>query len=334
VNAVGQAGIPRARKPAAGSRIVGAARHLGRAWGTAVGPAAERRAPRLRSYLRRGLTAFVFHEITDQPSEFQRLASIYTTPALLEQQLRWIRERFEIIAPTRLGQLGAEDPLPENAALVTFDDAWAGVFRTGLPILDSLGVPALCFINTATVEGAPDLAAVRYYERRHGLTDGCIFDRGHGLRTGMDALEQIAERYRADPQFAAFQGPAATAEDLSLAASSEAVWFGAHLHHHWDLALVDDELFEASLEQNLRALEPYGNRVPAFAPPYGRRVASLRPGAQRAGARAVFLAGGGQNRHADRLLLDRITLPIDRDSPADWWYETHRLRVYGPLARH
>jgi peptidoglycan/xylan/chitin deacetylase (PgdA/CDA1 family) len=310
-----------------------AARNLGRAWGTAVGPAAERRMPGLRSYLRRGLTAFVFHEITDQPSEFQRRASIYTSPALLEQQLRWIRERFEIIAPTSLGQLGAEGPLPANAALVTFDDAWAGVFRTGLPILDTLGVPALCFINTATVEGAPDLAAVRYYERRHGFTDGCILDGEHSLATGIGAIQQVAERYHADAQFAAFQGAAATAEDLAGAATSGTVWFGPHLHHHWDLALVDDELFEASLEQNLRALAPYENLMPAFAPPYGRRVASLLPIAQRADVRAVFLAAGGQNRRADGLLLDRITLPIDRDSPADWWYETHRRRVYGPLAR-
>jgi peptidoglycan/xylan/chitin deacetylase (PgdA/CDA1 family) len=321
------------RKRGVVAGLADATRSLGRAVGTAIGPSAERRSRRLGSYLQAGLTVFVFHEVTDQPSAFQRRASIYTRPALLESQIRWIGQRFEVIAPARLPQLGPEGPMPSNAALITFDDAWAGVFRIGLPILASLRVPALCFINSGTVEGAPDLGAVRLFERLHPPPGGRLLDRPHDLSTGQSALAAIAERYGADAQFAAFQGSAATAEDLAGAAASGTVCFGLHLRHHWDLALIDDELLEASLDQNRRALDPYGNLLPAFAPPYGRSTAPLLPVARRAGMRAVFVADGGQNHHADTLLLDRITLPTDRDTPADWWYETHRRRLFGPLAR-
>lgn len=325
--------MARSNKSSVAAGLAQGVRSLGRACGTAVGPVAERRSARLRSYLLEGLTVFIFHEITDRPSEFQRRASIYITPALFEQQVQWICQRFEVIPPTGLRQFGADVAPPANAALITFDDAWAGVFRLGLPMLGSLDVPALCFINTATVDGAPDLGAVRLYERLHVAAGRSSLDREHTLSTGTGALKAITERYHDEPQFAAFQGATATTEDLARAARSGRVWFGQHLHHHWDLALVDDQLFAASLQDNARALEVYGNRLPAFAPPFGRGMPSLLPIAQQAGMSAVFAASGGQNRSPDGPVLDRVTLPTDRETPAEWWYETHRRRIFGPLAR-
>lgn len=313
--------------------LIQATRSLGRAGGTALGPSAERCLPRLRSRLVRGLTVFIFHEITDTPSQFQRRALISTSPALFARQIRWISERFDVIAPTELEQLGGAAPPPPNAALITFDDAWAGVFRIGLQILNSLEVPSLCFINTAPVAGAPDLGAVRLYERLYGAGAAGNLDGEHSLTTATSALKTIAERYQGDPQFAAFQGATATAQDLAGAARSGRVWFGQHLHHHWDLALTDDQLFETSLRSNARALEAYANRLPVFAPPFGRVTASLLPVAQRAGMKAVFIAAGGQNRTAEAPVLDRVTLPTDRVAPAEWWYQTHRRRLFGPLAR-
>jgi peptidoglycan/xylan/chitin deacetylase (PgdA/CDA1 family) len=311
-------------------------RSLGRACTVVIGPPVERRSRRLRSHLARGLTVFVFHEVTDEPSEFQRRASLYSTPAVFERQIRWIRERFEVIPATRLRQLGGDGQLPANAALITFDDAWSGTFTIGLPILESLSVPALCFINSATVEGAPDLGAVRLYERLVPLPDGPLLARKHTLSSARALLDEIAERYGADRDFASFQGATATAEELTRAAKTGSVWFGLHLHHHWDLALIDRQLFEASLEENAGALEQYGNALPALAPPYGRRVPSLMAVAQEHGLGAVFVAGGRQNRSATGPMIDRITLPFELEVPPvaeQWWYETHRRRLFGRLAR-
>jgi peptidoglycan/xylan/chitin deacetylase (PgdA/CDA1 family) len=316
-----------------GGSVIDQIRNVGRAVGTALGPRADQRLPWLNAYLRRGLTAFVFHEITDEPSEFQRRAASYTAPGLFERQVRWIAERFEVVAPTRLAQFGSADPLPTNAALITLDDSWAGVFRTGLPILESLGIPAVCFVNTATVDGAPDLGAVRLYERMHPPAGGRLLDRKHTLSTAAEALDEIAHRYASDREFISFQGGAATADDLARAAASGRVWFGLHLHHHWDLDLVDAELFRSSLKQNARLLDAYPNALSAFAPPYGRPAPSLMPIVYDAGLSTVFLAAGAQNANATDRVLDRITLPPGRDDPTEWWYETHRRRLLGKLAR-
>jgi peptidoglycan/xylan/chitin deacetylase (PgdA/CDA1 family) len=116
-----------------------------------IGSRADSRLPTVRSFLSSGLTVFVFHEITASPSLYQRRSESYTDPDVFKQQIRWIRDRFTIIAPTDLKQLGGTAELPGDAALITFDDAWAGVFRVGLPILEALDVPSLCFLNMATV---------------------------------------------------------------------------------------------------------------------------------------------------------------------------------------
>jgi peptidoglycan/xylan/chitin deacetylase (PgdA/CDA1 family) len=286
---------------------------------------------RRRSYLRGGLTAFVFHEVTNQPSEFQRRASIFTPPMVFEKQIRWIRNRFEVISPTQLEQLGGIGAMPENAALITFDDSWAGTFRTGLALLETLHLPALCFVNTATVDGAPDLAAVRHYEQLHPRGPGLSLERPHDSTTARALLEEITETYQTDSEFAHFQGPTATADDLARAVRSDSVWFGLHLHHHWDLALVNPELARSSLRVNADALRCYGHVLPAFAPPYGRVVPWLDQILNEVDVKLVFLAAGGQNSSPGSSSINRIVLPDKRGGAAELWYVTHRRRLAGRM---
>jgi peptidoglycan/xylan/chitin deacetylase (PgdA/CDA1 family) len=294
----------------------------------AVGWRADRRLPWLRAYLTRGLTVFVFHEITASPSEFQIRTAGYTTPDALREQIEWIRQRFEIVAPTALKQLGGTG-LPTNAALVTFDDAWAGVFRTGLPSLAALDVPAVCFLNMGTVTGAPDLGAVRLYERIYG---------GHRLlphhvdaRTAPGVVRAICAAYGDDRHFLEFQGPTAAPPDLCSV--SPRVWFGSHLFHHWDLRFICNELFHDSLRANAEALGLYRNAIPAFATPYGGEApASMRAIAHALGVRALFIARGRQNRRTNGDVLERLILEPEPSTRSDWWYAAHRRRLIGSLA--
>src|SRR5581483_1023805 len=111
--------------------------------------------------------------------------------------------------------------------LVTFDDAWAGVFRTAVPILESLGVPAVCFLNMATVAGAPDLAAVRRYERLRSPDGRSRLDRDLDAETAVALIGQIEDTYGSDDEFLRFQGATALEDDL-LRTSGHGVWLGSH----------------------------------------------------------------------------------------------------------
>jgi peptidoglycan/xylan/chitin deacetylase (PgdA/CDA1 family) len=294
---------------------------------TRLGPRLDRRFPALRRQLTEGLTVFVYHEVTATPSEFQRLTQGYTTPDELRGHIAWISSRFELVAPTDLHQLGGSGRLPERAALITFDDAWAGTFRTGLPILAALGIPALCFVNMATVQGDPDLSAVRAYERLHAISRRLL--QPIDSAQAPELLSEVTTRYSHDPSFARFQGATATVEDLERV--PDRVWFGSHLFHHWDMSRIGPELFASSAAANQTALSSYANALPALATPYGLPLAPPFSLPDELGIRLVFVATGRQNRDARGPVLDRLLVEPQAD-PAQWWWSTHRKRLTGAAA--
>jgi peptidoglycan/xylan/chitin deacetylase (PgdA/CDA1 family) len=285
----------------------------------------------LRKRLAGGLTVFTFHEITDAPSPFLERISCYTSPGVLREQLEWISDRFEIIGPRSLRQFGGTDDVPRNAAVITFDDSWAGVFREGLPILASLGVPALCFVNMATVNGMPDLGAVRHWERHHAPDERSSLDVPLDADGAAAALERIVNAYGPDSAFASFQGATASLEDLRRAEEMNDVWFGSHLYHHWDVRCVSEQVLLASIRDNAAALQAFDNPLPALATPYGRALPLSVEMQDELGIEVVFTGNGWQNRDPGARVIDRLILRAEPSGPKEWWWSTHRRRFLGPL---
>jgi peptidoglycan/xylan/chitin deacetylase (PgdA/CDA1 family) len=301
---------------------------------TAVAPTADRLFPMIRPALTGGLTVFFFHEITSAPSAFHLQHRTWTNPDLFRRQVSWIADRFSVVEPARLKRLGGSGDLPRDAAILTFDDSWAGVFRTGLPILRQKGLPAVCFLNMATVDGQPDLAVVRSYDGMAPDPVGFHDRRSVDLAEGRLLVDRIIDRYGSDDSFREYQGPTANRNDLEWASREGGVWFGSHLSHHWDLRLAADDLFEQSLAENAVELAGYPNVLPAFATPYGYAGEDGRDPSRiplQQGIQVTFTGRCTQNREVDGPILDRLFLPATQ-SPRTWWHATHLARVLGPRA--
>jgi peptidoglycan/xylan/chitin deacetylase (PgdA/CDA1 family) len=300
---------------------------------TALGPTLDSRLPALRSRLTSGLTVFMFHEITDAPSELHRRHRTYTSPDVFREQLEWISGRFTVIRPTQLPQFGGSNRLPSNAALLTFDDAWAGTARVGFPILTEMSLPALWFLNLATVTARdPDLAAVRSYETKTGGGVGLAEFTSIDLRRGNELIDQVRERYGQDHSFRTYQGPTASPEDLLAAAGEHEVWFGSHLFHHWNIPLIRDDLYADSLARNAAGLAQYPNFLPAFAPPHGYAGEDGRDfaaPARHAGVKVIFTGRGTQNPGTNGYVIDRVLLPPEPSSRRSWWHGAHLARLTG-----
>ena len=97
------------------------------------------------------LRVLIYHRIAD-PESSPRLdpALVSATPTVFRQQMQYLAARFRVVALSdvlRAFQKGTA--LPEDAVLVTFDDAYADFGTTAWPILKSLGLPATLFVPTA-----------------------------------------------------------------------------------------------------------------------------------------------------------------------------------------
>lgn len=284
--------------------------------------AASDQLPSVRRRATAGLTVFTFHDVCDDPSEYQRPYHLATSVALFKRQVRWIAERYRVVHPDLL--LDDVPGIADGSAMVTFDDGWAGIFREALPFLDELGLPSITFLNMAAIDGAPDLSAVT-------VMDAVSAGRSPfpPWPTPETLGESVADIRREG--LAAFQGTYAARADLAAADGSPLVRYGNHLHNHWLAASLTDEQLATEYDANERELARYSSTVPLFAFPFGRPVEHFRPEqvdlARELGARRVFTSLPASNPLPLGHLLDRVSLTSTDVDASMWWYAVHHRAV-------
>jgi peptidoglycan/xylan/chitin deacetylase (PgdA/CDA1 family) len=62
------------------------------------------------------------------------------------RQMAYLKRRFNVVKASRLLDDGFGDHVPGRAVVVSFDDGYENVFTVARPILERLGIPAICFV--------------------------------------------------------------------------------------------------------------------------------------------------------------------------------------------
>ena len=96
-----------------------------------------------KNLLEQALTIFLFHDVSNNPSEFSRKYNLTTSPDIFLYQLQFIKDHFNVISPDDL----LEYRIPKNAALLTFDDGFRSFFTNVIPLLNEYKVPCLILLN-------------------------------------------------------------------------------------------------------------------------------------------------------------------------------------------
>ena len=82
-------------------------------------------------------------------------------PALFEQQLDWLQSHYAVVDHECLeAALNGGDPLPPEAALLTFDDGLIDHYETVLPLLRSRRLTGTCFLTQDACGDSPRMLAV------------------------------------------------------------------------------------------------------------------------------------------------------------------------------
>jgi peptidoglycan/xylan/chitin deacetylase (PgdA/CDA1 family) len=285
--------------------------------------------PPVRHALKRGLTVFVFHEVSDHPSEFARQFGLSVSTATFRRQASWIKANFNVVHPSALLD-GA--PLPERAAVISFDDGFLGTFRNGLAILEQLGLPSVLFLNMhAILERRPILSAIACYLDRYvpgfaAFAAARDMRRPYHLTLTPELLAEFEKTHGAVDRAAvlAYQGPFADVEEMRKWDGRPLVAFGNHLFEHWNAAALNDEQFREQYLENETALAQFKSRCNLFAFTNGqpgscftgRELGHL----QRLGAGKAFSSWSGVLEDPTQFLLGRLSLAeIDTDDDHLWF---------------
>ena len=99
--------------------------------------------------LKDAITIFVYHDVSDSPSEFSRSHDLNVRPSLFEEQIKFIKKNFNVISPHHL----LRGEIPHRAALITFDDGFIGYFKNAIKILEKYDLPSIIFLNMGPIKG-------------------------------------------------------------------------------------------------------------------------------------------------------------------------------------
>jgi peptidoglycan/xylan/chitin deacetylase (PgdA/CDA1 family) len=217
----------------------------------------------------RTLRVLCYHVIADL-AEDPVLKEYCTLPATLETHLATLRRlHYQFVTTDQFLSFMDGGPIPRRAVLVTFDDAYADLRRTALPVLERFGIQPVLFPVSRHLGGTNEW-------------DQAI---GAGSLRLMDSKD-LVECVRRNCEIGSHSRTHPRLTDLG---SDELV-------AEFDGAL--DDLEAAGLP-----------RPRLFAYPYGAHNRQVRIAARRAGLVAAFtVQPGWVRRSSDRLAVPRIEL--------------------------
>ena len=92
------------------------------------------------SIYHKNITVFLFHEITNNPSDFQKQFGLYHNIKDFKKIIGWVEKNYNIIGPNNIKNQNIK-----KKAIITFDDGFKGSFVYGVPYLikKKNSIPAL-----------------------------------------------------------------------------------------------------------------------------------------------------------------------------------------------
>jgi len=283
-------------------------------------------------FLNRTLTVFVYHDVSDNPSEFSLKYNLNVCPEIFEHQINFIKNNFNIISSDDL----LEARIPPKAALITFDDGFRSYFKNAVPILKKYSVPSIIFLNMEPVEGAIFWSGLITYlcERKEDFRDylkSNLLERTtpkkplflYCSRNLVDSyIKKAGESF--EKEVSQFVGEFATEEDLVEASVNPLIFYGNHLFNHDVPILMSDEELLRSYSQNSECLIRYPNYRNMFSFPFGQPGSCFNENQiellVKNGVRKVFSSYPVTNRDVMSQYLHRIPLSAVHNSVSKIWF--------------
>jgi peptidoglycan/xylan/chitin deacetylase (PgdA/CDA1 family) len=252
--------------------------------------------------------------------------SLHIPVQAFQRQMRWLVRHYQVVSLGDFVDRLEQRRTLRRLAVVTFDDAYLGVFRHAWPVLRDLQIPATVFVvANAPTSGKPfwwDHAVVQAAATPRRRDAWLTELRGDGAAI----LQSITPA--ADPIVTSDQQPA---DWRTIARSAhEGLTLGVHSRTHRSLpTLSDAELTDELVTSREVMARETGTSAAFFAYPYGAWNRRVHEAVRLAGYRAAVTLDYGLNRAAaDPLALRRVNVPAGiSDAALEAWLAGLRLRL-------
>ena len=210
------------------------------------------------------LTIFLFHEITNKPSEFQKKYKIYHSISEFEKIIKWINKNYNIISPNEIKSN------KKLKALITFDDGYLGSFNNGIPLLESFNIPSIHFLNYRPIEKyeANIVSTIDYlcnYDENFKdffIKQNIKFEKFNFYDLTPKIFKNFLCNYKIPiAQIKEYQGKIVDTEGLIKQKDNKLVFFGNHFYDHWNILNLDKNEIENYYFKNKMKLEKYKNYI-------------------------------------------------------------------------
>lgn len=291
-----------------------------------------------KAKLENALTIFIYHNVTNTPSELSKIYKLNVPPDMFDFQLRYIKKIFNVITPAQL----IDGDIPPRAAMITFDDGLKDFFSNAAGIIEKNKVPAVIFLNTGHVAGDIFYSGLIAYlcAKDKGFKEYLLTALGkENIKSPLylnctrelvnSYIKQSGKDFKDDVE--RFAGIFASEDDLRKTSESPYIYYGNHLYNH-DIALtLPDEELKASYIKNMEKLQSFKNFTPLFAFPFGQPGTTFSEKQVdlllSLGARKVLSSYALVNYAPSDNYLHRIMLTDFNNTRSKIWYEIFYMEI-------
>ncbi len=272
-----------------------------------------------RYFSKKGLFVFLFHDVSDVPSEFCRKNELSVTLKIFEKQIEFVKNNFNICS---IDDFSEPEKLRAPAALITFDDGLESYFSNALPILKKYNCPSILFVNMEPVMGKPFYGGLlSYLAEKNNLFKKTY---PHYFNLHPSIIERFLKENPItdlETKLIEYYGPFGSIEIMKMHEKNKLCFYGNHLfNHHNALTLSSDELSEA-YRKNKAVLESFENHRNCFAYTFGSRSNETTNTIRENGVKHIFNSHSKINildsLNANKSEINRISLPWTLSDPAD-----------------
>lgn len=288
------------------------------------------------------LTIFTLHDVTDEPAPFTHENDIWVSNELFRRQMEFIAANFNVISMEHM----LRGDLPSRAAMITFDDGYAGTFRNGITALSGMGLPCTVFMNMSPVLGG-NFWAERVFYLCGQVPLFLDFIARNGIANSkqpqLECTEELVSQYEGEygdgylSDLESYISPYASAEDLLEVDENPLVTLGSHLYTHYNVKNLSDDTLKQQYHENAKALSQYKRYLPVFAFPFGHPgiCFSMDQAAflLRTGALKCFTNWSRPNRDHNAGVLDRIALTMRHDRDSRLWFQVLKFPLFEMFGR-